>query len=204
MANINTPFGLKPVRYLNSAPYNGQARKYHIKDDYSTALYIGTPVTLTGTSSSTPLGAHADVQIATLADTNYTIGPIVAFDPTYSDLSKVVSPVDTDGYCYVADDPNIIFEVQCDSVTNLTPADIGLNAILVQSHAGSAYTMLEGMELDESSAAGNSSFMCKIMNVVNRADNEMTAGGVAHTKVEIILSTHTYGWGVDGESRLGA
>jgi hypothetical protein len=52
MANIARPFGLRPVRYLNGTPWTGQARAFYVPSTYATALYIGDPVQLTGTSNA--------------------------------------------------------------------------------------------------------------------------------------------------------
>ena len=40
MANVNAPFGFKPVRYLNGAPWNGQARYYNVNSGKYTQLHV--------------------------------------------------------------------------------------------------------------------------------------------------------------------
>ena len=52
MANSNSPFGLKPVRYRSGATYNGKVTPYYIPSSYGTALFIGDPVVKTGTSNT--------------------------------------------------------------------------------------------------------------------------------------------------------
>ena len=52
MANNDTPFGLRPLRHRNGAPYNGAANPYYIPSSYATALFIGDPVIITGTSNT--------------------------------------------------------------------------------------------------------------------------------------------------------
>ena len=56
MANATNLFGLRPVRYFNGTPWNGQARHYYIPSTDSTALFIGDPVVfhLIAQRSNTP------------------------------------------------------------------------------------------------------------------------------------------------------
>ena len=43
MANVNAPFGLRPVQYLNGAAWNGQARMYYIYLSDTSAYAPGDP-----------------------------------------------------------------------------------------------------------------------------------------------------------------
>jgi len=199
MANVDSPFGLRPLRYLNGSPWNGAATRYHVDSGYGTALYIGDPVMHTGTTDAT--GKYLNVQLATLADANYTLGPIVAVEPKpATSLERVYHPGSTDGYVWVADDPNLIFEIQVDSDGVIAIADFGLNAIMVQTHAGSTITGLSGIELDESSCTNNSSMMCLVLRLVDREDNELAQ----HAKVEVLLSAHVLGFTGSDFGRMGS
>ena len=51
MANVDTPFGLRPIRHRNGAPYNGAVNPYYLRSDYAVATFIGDPVVKTGTSN---------------------------------------------------------------------------------------------------------------------------------------------------------
>lgn len=44
MANIDAPFGLRPIRHKSGAPYNGAVNPYYVASTYATALFIGDPV----------------------------------------------------------------------------------------------------------------------------------------------------------------
>ena len=57
MANTDSPFGLKPIRHRNGAPYNGAANPYYIPASYGTALVIGDPVIKSGTSNTAEVEA---------------------------------------------------------------------------------------------------------------------------------------------------
>lgn len=199
MVNVDAPFGLRPLRYLNGSPWNGQATMYHVDSGYATALFIGDPVDLVGTGDAT--GKYQNVQKATLADTNRTIGPIVAVyeDPSKS-LDRAYLPASTGGYVLVADDPNLIFEVQVDSAGTLAIADLGQNGILIETHSGSTITGLSGIEFDEDSTAANSSLMIQTMKLVDRPDNALGL----HCNIEVLISTHRYGFTGTDYGRLGA
>ena len=136
MANANKPSGLSPVQYLNGAPWNGQARLYSIAYDYNTALYIGDPVTLSGTSDTNGV---AGIVLGTAGYGNAIIGAIVGIGRYESlianpnNLSQIYYPANGDGntnpwYAMVADDPNIIFEAQdTGTSTAIAAGDIGNN-----------------------------------------------------------------------------
>jgi hypothetical protein len=139
--------------------------------------------------------------LATLADANYTIGPVVAFEPVESspNLNIIYHPTYTAQYCWVADDPNIIFEIQMDSATTLTADDIGSNGCMVRTHSGSTTTGLSGVEADESEFAGaDTSDQLLLLGLVDRPDNELDT----HCKVKVLISYHQYlGY---AEGRIGA
>ena len=44
MANVETAFGLRPVRHLNGSPWNGQTIRCYLHESYAQAMYIGDPV----------------------------------------------------------------------------------------------------------------------------------------------------------------
>jgi len=52
MANTDAPFGLRPIRHRNGAPYNGAFNHYYVASSYATALFVGDPVVKTGTSNT--------------------------------------------------------------------------------------------------------------------------------------------------------
>jgi len=198
MANVDAPFGLRPVRYLNGAPYNGQANKYYVSATDATALYIGDPVDF-ATIGTDATGMHLAVKKATLADGNYTIGPVVAVEPNVA-TDLIYRVASTERYVWVADDPNLVFECQGDSATAMTALAYGRNTILVETHAGSTVTGLSGIEVDVSGAASNSSNMLLMLNGANRPDNDAVA---THAVIEVMLSMHRFKSTGDGDGCLG-
>lgn len=203
MANSDTRFGLKPVRYRSGAPYNGACNPYAISSGYGTALYVGDPVTRTGTANAAaltapgagtfPIGTLPEVQKTTAGDSNTDAeritGVIVGFAALPNDLSKQYNPASTARIAYVADDYDLLFEVQCPSA--ISAAQIGLNAILLYTHSGDTTTGMSGAEIDGgdgTAPAADASYQTRIIGQVNRPDNEPAA---VHNKVLVMLNVHT-------------
>src|SRR3989304_1860287 len=54
-------FGFRPVKHLNGSPYNGTFNEYvHIASD-SVAIFIGSPVKLTGIASASGVESQSKV-----------------------------------------------------------------------------------------------------------------------------------------------
>jgi hypothetical protein len=202
MANADTPFGLRPLRHRSGAPYNGAANPYYIPVGYGTALFIGDPVTKTGTANTAAvavpgLGKFAiatlpEINRTTVGDNNSITGVIVGFSARPSSLDQNYNPASTERVAFVADDPDLVFEIQADGAIPAT--SIGLNAVLIATHAGSTVTGVSGHELDTTSdvPAADASNQLMILRQVNRADNEPNA---IWNKLEVMISNHTEGHG---------
>ncbi len=212
MANSDAPFGLKPVRYMTGATYNGKVNPYFIPADYATALFIGDPVLKTGTSNTTAVevpglgafgvGTLPAINKAAAGDGNAVTGAIVGFSALPADLSKNYNPASTGRVAWVADDPSIVFEIQADGP--IPAASIGLNAVFIYTNAGSTSTGLSGVELDTTSdvPAADASNQMLILRAVNRLDNDTTTDWA---KVEVLLINHTESMGrtANGDGILG-
>lgn len=141
MPNANRPSGFTPVAYLNGSPWNGQARVYSIAASYGTALYVGDPCISSGTSDAygiqgIALGAGSGALrgvIVGLFDSGNTTGtPGGATSGYQADTNIIYRPASDANvwYALVADDPNVIFQIQEESNgTALAAADVGLNQI---------------------------------------------------------------------------
>lgn len=170
MANVDSPFGLKPVRYLSGAPYNGAANVYSTASGDSTAIFLGDPVKLSGTAQTINGVTYADV--AQAATTNVVLGVVVGVLPETDESLKYRAGA-TVRRLLVADDPNLVFEIQeVSGGTPLAANDIGLNAAFVVG-SGSTTTGLSGVELNNSGEAGTNTLDLQIVGIVNRADNEV-------------------------------
>jgi len=203
MPNIDSPFGLRPIRHKSGAPYNGAARPYYIASTYATALFIGDPVLkVAGGSNASAIsvpgggtfgvGTLPSVEKAAEGDGDLITGVIVGFSPLATNLEVKHNPASTERVAYVCDDPDIVFEIQADGA--VPAASMGLNAVLIYTHTGSTTTGLSGAELDTTSdvPAADASNQLLILRAVNREDNDTT---LAHAKVEVLINLHTQNTG---------
>ena len=206
MANKDTPFGLRPIRHRNGAPYNGAANPMYIASTYATALFVGDPVIKVAGGSNTSavkvpgagsfnVGTIPSIEKATAGDGNRITGVIVGFSPDPTNLGRNYNPASTERVALVCDDPDVIFEIQADGA--IPAASVGLNAVLIYTHSGDTTTGLSGVELDTTSdvPAADASNQLLILRAVNREDNDTT---LSHAKVEVLINQHTENQGTVG------
>lgn len=186
MANSDTPFGLKPAKYLSGAPYNGACNIYGTASGDGTLIGIGDPVTYAGTTTTTADGRiYPDVKRAATGE--IIVGVMVGVVPTNRD-STIYRAASTATLIKVADDPNLVFEIQeVSGGTALTAADIGLNADFVVA-AASTTTGMSGVELNNGTEAATNTLDLLITGFVNRADNAIGE----HAKWYVRLNKHQF------------
>ena len=135
MANVNQPKGFVPSRYQNANPYTGAANLYCVPSSDGTQINVGDPV-------STVAGSDAN-GIPYVTKATGTAGPrgvVVGVLPAgYNNPSLVGVNLDLTiqnipatktkaYYILVADDPDILFEVQDDGLSALTSTAANKNA----------------------------------------------------------------------------
>ena len=202
MANVNKPSGFTPVQYLNGAPWNGQARMYSIAANYGTALYIGDPVISSGSAD-----ANGVPGIAIGATTGALRGVIVGlgvyeggmFDPT--NLDRIYRPASDTRvwYAMVADDPNLVFEVQEESNgTQLAATEVGLNQIS-KSGTGNGYVsgwMIPSMT--GATAATTATLQLRLLGLARYPAGTNVYGAYAKWLVQINVHELGHGTGAAG------
>jgi len=191
MANSNAATGLTPRCYRNGAPWNGVARAYYVPVGNTTALYVGDPVIIAGDGDA--FGTPTCV-IAT-ATTGRITGVVVGFRPS-APFPLPYLPASTAGYVLVADDPDLLFEVQEDGVGgSLAATNIGNNISLIAG-AGSTSTGNSGWMIDSSTAATTNTLQMRIVELQHRVDNVI--GTTAKWLCAINLPTETGAAGSTG------
>jgi len=200
MANTDAPFGLKPVKHSNGAPYNGAARAYYIPASYGTALGVGDPVVVTGTTNTAQYvdwvpGSLPEINKATAAGGNYITGVIVGFEPNRDNLSQQYNPASTERVAYVADDPDLIFEIQEDGdTTPLAATSASANADLIFTNAVDTASGISGVELDSTTVDTTNTLQLRIHRLAQRPDNAI--GAYAVWEVSVNLHTQRYLTGI--------
>lgn len=180
MASVSRINGFRPVKTITGAPYNGQANVYFMDSGDSTVVMVGDAVKLagdaraaTGVPTVTRCGA-TDVPIGIVVGILFTgVGDKINVPPVNDLNTPVYRRASTDRYLLVADDPNLIYEVQYagTSVAAATiTANVGLNGQFTTT-AGSTTSGSSGMQLDSSGLATTATLPLKIVGFPNRPDN---------------------------------
>lgn len=175
MANANRPSGLSPVKHLITGDFNGQGNIYQIAAADTNAYAIGDPVASSGSGDANGVPG---VTLATAGTGNAIRGVVLGlgtseggiFNP--NNLNSTIRPSGaqaTDWYAIVADDPNIVFEVQeVNSGTAFTASSIGLNANLV---SGANNGFQSGWQVSNVGAATTNTLQVRLLGLSRRIDN---------------------------------
>lgn len=208
MANANIPRGLVPYRRTSGEPYNGSANIYYVPASYGSNIFLGDPihiVTATADLSGIPgcgvvtQGNGTDSGV----DTYYLVGAMVGIvsggnpvigitqgDPVYHRAS-------TAGYILVADDPDLLYEVQENgNMAGATPVagavpGPGKNVDLV-SGAGSTVTGWSGWQLGSASLS-TSALQMRVIRLLEQADNALGTNAKWLCRINLNQQTSTTG-----------
>jgi hypothetical protein len=180
----------------------------YIYSTYGTALFIGDPVIKVAGGSNDAavkvpgygdfaIGTLPNIEKAAAGDGNRITGVIVGFAANPDALGTKHNPASTARVALVCADPNVVFQIQSDGA--IPAANMGLNADLVFTHAGSTATGLSGVELDSTTDDVDASAQLLILGAVNRVDNDTT---LTHCKVEVLINQHTESQGTVGTAGI--
>lgn len=172
MANVDRANGFMPVGNLTSGSYNGQCQWYSVAAANDVALYVGDPVTTTGTASAEGL-LNVEECPGSEGTPGIILGVIVGVE-----VDRAVAATEHPGYLpaltagkvLVCVDPNMEYEVQGDD--SLALADYGLYCDHVLG-GGSTTTGASGAELDTSTKGTTGQW--QVMRASQRPDNELVA-----------------------------
>lgn len=180
MANVDAPSGFKPHRHVSGGVIRA-SDSYKIQSAYGTALFTGDAVIL----SSGYLARAADNSsslVGIFAGCKYRASDgSVVFSPHWVASTATLGSEDVTAYVY--DDPNITFEVQCDTGTAYVDATHkGTQVDIELDHSGSTTTGLSGMEVDLGDT-GTGQFL--VLGLIDRPGN---AAG-ANAKLEVKMNS---------------
>lgn len=154
--------------HRNGAPYNGAFRTYAHAVGDGVVLCIGDFVKLAGTGETVNGRILQDVARAATGDV--MVGVVVGVKPDTQDSLRYCA-ASTLREIYVADDPDLVFEIQeGSSGTALTANDIGLNVDFVVA-TGSTVTALSGTQINNATEATTNTLDLHLLDVVKREDN---------------------------------
>ena len=172
MANVDAPFGFRPVGKVGSGVNNGGTTLYTIADNYNTSIFKGDTVLSSGglviagtASGSTNLGVFNGC---------FYIDP-TSKKPTWSNYYSQVNVTASGSIsggttidAYIYDDPYTLFEAQCDGT--IAKTDIGKNT---DSVLGTSSTVngLSVTEIDSGSEATTAGLQVRIVGISKDPEN---------------------------------
>lgn len=189
MANVNSPFGLRPVMHLGGAPYNGSANAYYATD--STAIFIGDPVLLTGESytvefEGNPPASLPIVTQASGAQAGRISGVVVGVQAT-DHTSTVHRAASESRILWVCDDPDVLFEVQAKGTVGDEAVGGGYNLTATGGNQSTVYGT-SGFEMNATTATGGSGAQVIVHRAVPDPENDITAN---YSKWLVRINQHT-------------
>jgi len=175
MANADAPFGLRPVRHKSGAPYNGAATRYYVPSSDSTAIYIGGLVKLAGSADANGIASVT----GNVATADIVLGVVVGVEPVTHE-STIYRAASTERYVLVADDPDLIFWAQEDSVAeDMVVGDVGSTADLTGFTSGSTTSGRSSIEIDSSSAGGTTGdHDVQVLGLAQLVNNEVGSNAI--------------------------
>ena len=183
MSLTATPFGARPVGTVVGSPYQGKVTHYKIKNAYATSIFYGdivkwgddNPNTTiqkdTGTTALTPIGVFLGCA--------YTDPSTGQFTPNQMFTASIAAD---DIVAYVATDPFVLMQMQCNGSANQD--DLGKNCNIVQT-AGSTAIGTSKNTVGISTAATTATLPLKIVDFVDGPDSEV---GDAYTDVLVMFN----------------
>jgi hypothetical protein len=189
MANVNKPFGLRPVGTLGQAAYVGKVRKFYVPATDDSDIFIGDAVISGGTSGALYPG-DPDYPTADIAAAGNTVlGVCVGIEPLYSDLTVNYRKASTGMYILVDTDPDTIYEIQSDA-TGVSAENINLNADL-SVVAGDTTTGRSKSVLTGPAADATNDFL--ILGFAPDVDNDVSSAPYVRVHVKLNLCQYANG-----------
>lgn len=204
MANATDMFGLRPKQLLTGADWNGKLKPCYAPSGYGTALYIGDPVLISGTSNTAAveamsgrwvIGALPEVIIAIAGTTNKITGVICGFAPVTRD-STVYGAASTERIPLVCVDPFMVYEIRAGN-TALAATTVGLDAVL-KAGTGSTVTGRSGWYMDSgdtTAPSAGATLQLHILNVSNIDGNDVAS---ANAVWDVTINLPSYAHNVAG------
>ena len=193
MANLDSPFGLRPVRMVNGSPFSNQQNRYRIAANYGTSIYQGDLVkVVTGGGIERVAAGGSGLILGVFNGCTYT-------DPS-SGKQKWSSyyPASTnasDIIAFVIDAPDTVFEVQADAAFPV--ADLFGNFDIVDnSPVGDTTSGISNLELDVTTGATTATLPLKAIDISQDPLNDDVA--TANTNVLVVINNHLFSAGTAG------
>ncbi len=185
MANVQGPFGLRPVRRIDGAQPNYQANPYQIAYNNSNKIAKGDPVKLLTSGLIDVLAPGTTAIFGIFWGCQY-------FDPVqgrtvWSNMWNAVSGLASTQIvtCWVYDDPNIVFEAQAGgSTTPIAQADIGANINFAQQSTPNTIGISTAY-LDQTTINTTNTLPFRLVGLSQKVGNDNTS---AYNVAEVVFN----------------
>ena len=187
MANVDAPFGLRPVGELGSNIQNGGTSKYLIVDGESDIIMKGDLVKLEASGYIT-LSTDSDA-VAAIGVFNgcFYVAPTTK-KPTWSNYYPgSITPASGNIEAFVYDDPNKLYEIQADGV--IAQTSVGRNTNIVYE-VGNTVNGQSKTELDATVESAGVTGQLRIIRICEDPDNSDISATDANWIVRI--NEHQY------------
>ncbi len=185
MSNVNSPFGLRAVRHMTGGCV--RTNEYSIASAYNTSIKKGDIVQMTGTGKNIAISAAGNADnIGVFQGCHYV-------DSTGSQQWSNQWPanqVATEIVANIYDDPNIVYEVQCDT---LAEGDIGA-LVDINVGTGSTVTGISGLYADVGAGTDTANDNLRLLELKKSPDNAYGA----YAKAFVCFAEHVLGRVVAG------
>ena len=200
MANVNTPFGLKPQRGGGAYSFNEQGSLYSIPSTDNNAFYLYDAVKAAASSDANGVANVTKITNGTDA----LRGSVIGILPVYPGVSIAATPLSLETsyipatkaaayYVLVDDDPTTVYTIQDNGVTtgNIVPASANLNFSLSVA-AGATTNSLSGTTILTSSFAATNTFCMKAIGLAQIPNNTYAAYAKWNARINVSELTGSF------------
>lgn len=202
MPNVSRINGLRAVKHITGAPFNGQGTLYAVSSSNGTAIFPGDLVKLAADGNAAGIQFVVPATAGVAGTGAAALGVVLAIIPAKMDPvtgsmtagaialdTPQYLPASTAGYVYVADSPDLVFETQATSgasAYSFAVADIGQNCN-IYAGAGSTSTGTSAHTADLNDKGTAATLPLKVLGTVQRVDNDPTGN---YTKILVTINNH--------------
>ncbi len=188
MANVDAPFGLRPIATINGGNYKDSIIQVVALDSYAVDLFVGSPVKVVGSSDAS--GKFQAVELAAAGENIDYI--ITGFLPDFENesLNTLYGPASTERQILAVPAPYTIFEIQASDTIAVTD----VNSVAdITAETGSTISGGSTVELDAATIATGSSAQLMILGVTQARENDDISSANANLRVRINESNLAFG-----------
>jgi hypothetical protein len=162
--------------HLDGSPWNGKVEMYLFPAADSSVVYVGDPVISGGDAGAAGVTVYGiDCEGMPTADVaaagSTLLGVVVGFLPKQSNLEVLHREASINRIGLVCTAPDVVYEVQEDSVgNNIAATQVGNNFDIVYA-AGSSVTGRSAVEIDSSDVTGTATAQLRLLGLSKRVGN---------------------------------